>query len=134
MWQALRYYTLFIFVSAFLWKLCRLTFLNKDHGLLIMKNNLTSYIYYHPDSFFSDMYHWLFQYPGITNALYISGVILEGVFIIGFFTKKYDFWLLILSLVLITGFWFMADAFFFQLLVLSFTLINFTHKRSRSYL
>ena len=66
------------------------------------------------------------------NALYIVGFVLEGTFIIGFFTKKYDKYLLILSFILITGFWFLADAVFFQLLILNLTLINFNNKSSHS--
>ena len=62
LWQALRYYTLFIFTSAFLWKVCRLTFLNADHGVWISKNNLTPYLYYNPDSMLAKCYWWLFQH------------------------------------------------------------------------
>lgn len=134
MWQALRYYTLFIYASSFFWKLFRLSFLNDKHGLLILKNNLTPYLYYNPDTVLSNCYLWLLQNPFWANAMYISGFILEGTFIIGFFTRKYDKYLLLFSIIMIIGFWFLADAFFFQLLILSFTLINFNNKKSDSYL
>lgn len=132
-WEALRYYTLFVYTSSFLWKLCRLSFLQPDHGTLILKNNLTPYLYYSPESVLSNCYHWLLQYPWLVNAMYITGFIAEGIFIIGFFTKKYDRYLLLLSVLLITGFWFLADALFFQLLVLSFTLVNLNAKKLNSY-
>lgn len=134
LWQGLRYYTLFIYVSAFLWKLFRLSFLNENHGLLILKNNLATYLYYNPDSLLSTFYWWLLQNPAIPNAMYIAGFIIEGMFIIGFFTKRYDKYLLFFSIIMITGFWLLADALFFQLLILSFTLVNFKKKKSASYL
>jgi hypothetical protein len=134
LWQALRYYTLFIYVSAFLWKLFRLSFINEDQGLLILKNNVTAYLYYNPGAWLSKIYWWLLQNPVWVNAMYIGGFILEGLFIIGFFTKKYDKYLLLISLIMVIGFWLLADALFFQLLVLSFTLVNFNNKRFNSYI
>ena len=130
LWQALRYYTLFIYTSSFCWKLFRMSFLDDNHGLLMLKNNLTSYLYYNPDTALSGIYTWLLQNPFLANAMYIGGFILEGMFFIGFFTRKYDKYLLANSIILIIGFWFLADAFFFPLLVMSFTLINFSKKKS----
>lgn len=133
LWQALRYYTLFIYVSAFFWKIFRLSFLNENHGLLILKNNLTTYLFYNPDTWFSGFYRWLIQNPSWPNAMYIGGFILEGLFIVGFFTKKYDKYLLLFSAIMVLGFWLMADALFFQILILSFTLVNLNLKKSESY-
>lgn len=128
-WQALRYYTLFIYVSAFFWKLFRLSFMNQDQGLLILKNNLAAYLYYNPGNALSKFYWWLLQNPVWVNAMYIGGFILEGIFIIGFFTKRYDKYLLFFSLIMVIGFWLLADALFFQLLILSFTLVNFNNEK-----
>ena len=134
LWQALRYYTLFIYASAFLWKLFRLSFLNENHGSLILKNNITSYLYFNPGTSLSNFYWWLLNNPFWANAMYIGAFIIEGLFIIGFFTKKYDKYLLFFSLIMVIGFWLLADALFFQLLILSFTLVNFNAKRSDSYI
>lgn len=132
-WQALRYYTLFIYVSAFFWKVFRLSFANENHGLLILKNNLTTYLFYNPDTWLSGFYRWLLQNPAWPNAIYIGGFILEGLFIVGFFTKRYDKYLLLLSVIMVLGFWLLADALFFQILILSFTLVNLNLKKSDSY-
>ena len=133
LWQGLRYYTLFIYVSAFLWKLFRLSFLDENHGLLIVKNNLAQYLYYNPDTLLSKFYWWILQHSFWVNAFYIGGIVAEGIFIIGFFTKKYDKYLLLVSLIMVIGFWLLADALFFPLLVLSFSLVNF-NKKSDSYI
>lgn len=130
--EGLRYYILFIFSSAFLWKLFRLSFLQDDHGVWIVKNNLASYLYFHPGTFFGNCYRWMLQHPSFTNTMYIAGIIAEALFIVGFFTRRYDKYLLVLFILLVTGFWFMADAFFVPLLVLAPTLVNFNATRSDS--
>jgi hypothetical protein len=49
---------------------------------------------------------------------------MEGLFIIGFFTKKYDPVLFIISLILPLGFWFMADALFYEMALFGLTLLS----------
>ncbi|HEY8894253.1 MAG TPA: hypothetical protein VIM79_05545, partial [Niastella sp.] len=73
----------------------------------------------------ASIYHWLLQQPLLVNGAFIAGTILEGLFIVGFFTRKYDKYLLIFSILLPLGFWFTADAYFFEFLILSLTLVNF---------
>lgn len=125
MWQALRYYTLFLYTSAFLWKLLRFSWLYPNQGILIFKKNLTAYLYFHPETFLSRCYQWLLQHPYCTNILFLTGFFLEGIFVVGFFTKRFDHWLLLFSFLLNIGFWFLADVYFFELLLLSLPLINF---------
>lgn len=127
LWQGLRYFLLFSFSCAFLWKLFRFGWLYADEGILIMKRNAAAYLYFKPDTSLAQVYEWFLQHPGLLQFLYIAGFVLEGVFIIGFFTKKADRYLFILSFLLIFGFWFMAEAHFFELLILNLTLVNF-HK------
>ncbi|MDF2189203.1 hypothetical protein [Paraflavitalea sp. CAU 1676] len=125
LWQSLRYFLCFAFGSAFLWKLLRGSWWHADQGLLIMKKNLAAYLYFNPDTSLAAISRWCLQHPSLVNGLYIAGVLLEGVFLIGFFTRKYDRWLLVAALLLTVGFWFMAHATFFELLILCFTLVNF---------
>jgi hypothetical protein len=124
LWQGLRYFLLFAYSCAFLWKFFRFSWLHPDQGILIMKKNLASYLYFDANSWLASVYYWFLQHAGLVNALFIAGFVLEGLFIIGFFTRKFDRYLFILSLLLPFGFWFTADALFFELLILSITLLN----------
>jgi hypothetical protein len=124
-WQALRYFLLFAFSSAFVWKFLRFSWLQPDEGILILKKNIAPYLYFNPHSTLVGVYTWLLQHAGVTQALYLAGTLLEAVFIIGFFTKKADGYLFIASVLLVIGFWFMADAYMFELLILTVTLLNF---------
>jgi hypothetical protein len=124
LWEGLRYFLLFSYSAAFLWKFFRLSWLQNNQGILIIKKNLTPYLYFNPDSFLSKIFVWFLDYPAFTNAIFISGFIMEGFFIIGFFTKKFDSYVFILSIILPVGFWFFADALFFEQLILSLTLLK----------
>lgn len=123
LWQGLRYYTLFIFASAFIWKLVRLSWLNSMQGELILKKNISAYLTYHPDTRLAKIYFMLLEHPAILHVMFLGGFLLEGSFVIGFFTKRYDKVLLLFMFVLVGGFWFMADAFFGEILIFGFTLL-----------
>lgn len=133
LWQGLRYFLLFAYVDAFLWKFVRMAWLHADQGMLIMKKNQAAYLYFESDTVQAGLYRWLLLHPALVSGTYIAGVIMEGLFLIGFFTRKYDKFLLILSILLPLGFWFTADAYFFELLILSITLVNF-HKLFPKYI
>jgi hypothetical protein len=122
LWQGLRYFLLFAYSCAFLWKLLRFSWLDADMGLLIMQKNMAPYLYYHPDTVRAALIYWFLQHAGWTYILFLLGLVLEGMFLVGFFTKKYDKQLFVLSLLCPLGFWFMADAYFYELLIWSLTL------------
>ncbi|MEO8821542.1 MAG: hypothetical protein ABI374_11910 [Ginsengibacter sp.] len=122
-WQALRYFLLFIYSAAFLWKFFRFSWLQTDQGILIVKKNLTPYLYFNPHTFLADIYFWLLNNPIFIEVIFFAGFILEGFFIVGFFTRKYDKALFFISLILPIGFWFLADAVFYEQVILSLTLL-----------
>jgi hypothetical protein len=123
LWEGLRYYTLFMYADGFLWKLFRGSWLFDKQGILIIKSNITPLLFSHPEYKLKSFYEYIFLHPGWADILFKTGFILEGVFIVGFFTRRYDLHLVIISILLAIGFFFMADAFAFELLILNFTLI-----------
>ncbi len=127
LWEAMRYFALFVYADAFLWKLVRGSFLTVDHSVLVLKKNFAPYLLFNPGTFFSDFYSWLLLHPSFLHGLFITGLIAEGCFIIGFFTRRFDKYLFLLSILMPIGFYLFSDAFFFEILVLSFTLIPFRH-------
>lgn len=123
MWQVMRYNTLFIFSCAFFWKLVRFSVDFPEQGMLIVRRNLAPYLYFNGDTWLAEWYTWLLQHPGVTGLLFICGFLLEGSFLTGFFTRKWDRFLFAASLLLVLGFYFMADASFAELLIFSITLL-----------
>lgn len=122
-WQALRYFLLFSYSAAFLWKLFRFSWLQGSQGILIVKKNLTPYLYFNPNTFLAEIYFWFLKNPFLIELFFLAGFIFEGLFTVGFFTRKFDKVLFFISLLLPIGFWFLSDAFFFEMLILSITLL-----------
>ena len=122
-WQGLRYLLLFSYSAAFLWKFFRFSWLQSNQGILILKKNLTPYLYFNPHTILANVYYWFLNNPLFVEIIFVTGFVLEGIFIIGFFTRKYDRVLFFISLLLPFGFWFLADAVFYEMMILSLTLL-----------
>lgn len=120
---------MFVYADSFLWKLFRETWLDGKQGISIIKNNITPLLFSHPNYKLGGFYRYLFMHPAYADVLFKIGFVFEGLFMIGFFTKKYDKYLILLSMLLAFGFLLLADAFAFELLILDLTLIyNFRNK------
>jgi len=125
LWEFVRYIHLFVFSSAFFWKLFRGSCFEYNHLESIIKLNLTSYLIENPKSIYTDLYTWLFLHPDILYTLWVLAIAMEALFIIGFFTKKYDLKLFYIGISLHICFYFFADALYFPILIMSFSLLNF---------
>ena len=89
-----RYYFLYIFVSAAIWKLARGAVFNPSEMsriLLVHHSDLLSAGYSSP---WSRVCLYLIAHPALSWWLYTGGVVLEAVFIVGFFTRRWDRWLI----------------------------------------
>ena len=124
LWEFTRYIHLFIYFSAFLWKVFRGSFFEFDHFQTIMESIFHSYLFESPTTFFAGVYRFLLIDPSILYILGLIGLFLEGIFLIGFFTKKYDRSLFLIGIILHISFWFFADAILSPLLILSLSLLN----------
>ena len=48
-------------------------------------------------------YSWLIAHPAPSQTLYIAGALLEASFLIGFFTRRFDRWLILLAAVFVVA-------------------------------
>lgn len=119
-WNAARYFSAFIFFDAFLWKLFRGSLFAPFQGELILKRNFISLLFYEPASLIADMYNWVLKYPSFIDILFKAGILMESVFLIAFFTKKFDKVLFVIVFLLPFGFLFFAEAYFFEYWILCF--------------
>ncbi len=98
LFEGLRYFFLFWFVSAGMWKLAQggVFSITQMSGVLLYQHNqlLTS----SPDYWQSKLILYFIQNPLTGWLLYLSATLLELSFFIGFLTKKYDRLLIILFL------------------------------------
>jgi len=125
LWSALRYYTLCIYSLAFFWKVFRHSLFSPDQPMAVLKDNLTPYIYFHPDTTQTALYQFFMQHPGLLYIFYLFAVAMEGFFLVGFFTRRFDHALITAGILIHIGILFFADAFFIEIFILYFSLIKF---------
>ena len=96
---ALRYYVIFIFFSAFLWKMCRGSLFHPQQMTSLLQQQHVEYLISYPNSYYSSFINYLIQQETLANLLWYGGWCLELAFVIGFWTRKWDKLLLFLFLV-----------------------------------
>jgi hypothetical protein len=101
--HGLLYFFLYFFVSAGLWKMCEGGLFNigeMSHLLLFQHEEqpVSS-----PDHWYTCFIYWLVKNPGISYILYLLATLMELAFITGFFTRKFDRWLIRIFLVFIVA-------------------------------
>jgi hypothetical protein len=91
---ACRYYFLYIFVSAAIWKFARGAVFNNGEMSRILLLHHTDLLVGPCTSITCRAYSWLIGHPVISQTLYIGGTLLEACFLTGFFTRRLDRWLI----------------------------------------
>jgi len=85
-----RYYFLYIFVSAALWKVLRGGLFNGGEMSRILLQHHSDLLTGACDSLSCRVYIFLIGHPALSWWLYFGGVLLEASFLIGFFTRRRD--------------------------------------------
>jgi glycosyltransferase involved in cell wall biosynthesis len=98
---ACRYYFLYIFVSAAIWKLARGAVFNSQEMSRILLLHHTDLLTGPCTSLTCRTYSWLIRHAATSQALYIGGALLEASFLAGFFTRRWDRWLIVLAVVFV---------------------------------
>jgi hypothetical protein len=124
-WQGMRYYTCYAYVMAFVWKtMLNDSFYYTQQGVNSFKLNLFDYIYQNPDNLMTHMYKWFLRHDRILNGGEKFTVLLEGIMVIGFFTRKYDRWLIWIPVTIHVLTYFFVDVFFIELLVMDLSFLS----------
>ena len=123
MFEAVRYYLLFLYSSAGLYKIFRGSWLNSDQMTGIIENTQLELLLLHPDGWHAHFFIWLLQHQWASWGLFVLATLMETVFLIGYFTKRWDLWLFITAISLHIGFYFTMRFFAFELIVLDLTLL-----------
>lgn len=114
LFNAIRYYIAFVFISAALWKLLRGgVFIDGIMVEILKLQHLTSLIE-NPSSFYSSFILHLIEHPLISQGILLFAIVLQLTFIIAFRTKKYDFFLFALFFLFFLGDWIVMGISFFE--------------------
>lgn len=124
LWQAVRYYTLFVFVSAAVWKIGRLNVFEPMQMVNILKAQHAQFLYEQPSSIHAMLIRWLIQNDSICSSLLIGAMLIQLIFAAGFFTQKTDFFLLILMIIFVVMNYVVMRIVSVELLVLGISLLS----------
>jgi len=124
LWEGLRYFTLWIYSSAFLWKLFRGSLFNYEQGVANFMNENATHLALNSDGWMSGIYTFFIAHPGLSFAVSTAAILMEGLFIIGFFTKKYDLLWFVLPIIFHTMTYLFIHVMFYELLILNLTFLK----------
>jgi hypothetical protein len=116
-WELMRYYVCFIYSMVFLLKIINGAFFDWDSGYVYFQANITEYLYHNPSGILASIYRWFLLHPFVVNVGAKFIFLLEGIFVIGFFTKKFDKLLILCAILIFLSTYFFIDVFFAELTV-----------------
>ena len=128
LFKALRYFVLFIYGSAAIWKLVRGSVFNHGQMNWIIDSNFKERISNtnYELNIFEDFILMIGNHPELAQIILVLGILIEFIFLIGFFTTKYDLFLIILAILFHIGTSILVDVSFVQLWILFLTLVPFS--------
>ena len=129
--QGMRYFVLFIYASAGLYKVVRGSWCNTEQMTGIIEGTQLELFLAAPESWHAQFFVWLLQHGTVSWLLFVLATVMEVAFIVGFFTRRYDTWLFIAAWTLHLGFWFTMRFFAFELIVLDLALLPWEKLLSR---
>ncbi|HEY4112107.1 hypothetical protein, partial [Puia sp.] len=129
--QGCRYYFLYVFVSAAVWKIARGAVFNGEEMSRILLVHHSDWLSGDPTSLISRVYAWLIDHPLVAQGLYLGGVVFEATFVLGLFTRRYDRLLMVLAIVFVLADWWVMRIPYWPILLGGITLWVDTRPRRR---
>ncbi len=124
LWDAVRFYWLYIFASAALWKILRGSVFYTEQLSNILKAQQLDLLLQQPGTFRAEVARYLIANPDVSHWVLIINVIVQLCFMVGFITKKFDLLLFILAIVFCMANYFVMSIISAELLILNLTLLN----------
>ncbi len=100
--HSLRIVFIIIFFSASLWKLFTAAVFNETQMSAVLLVQHTNYLASANNDFFGNIILYLIKHTGFAYTLYLGAFCIEFIFAIGFFTKKFDRYLILLFCLFLT--------------------------------
>lgn len=124
LWEAARYYLLYVFSSAAVWKALRGSAFYKEQLSNILKHQQLDLLLQQPESLRASIVQYLITNPEISHLVLLVNVIVQLSFMVGFVTKKFDSILFALAIVFCTANYFVMNIVSAEILILNLTLLN----------
>ena len=121
--NSIRYYVAFVFVSAALWKILRGGMFIDGAMIEILKLQHLNYLIEDPASIYSSFIVFLIGSPNSSQAIFFFATLIQLAFIVAFTTKKYDLFLFALFFLFFLGDWIIMGISFFEFYAFSIFLV-----------
>ena len=112
--HSVRYFFLLIFFSAAVWKIRAGGLFNTEQMSAILLKQHAAYLAGMRDDWFSKLIYYLVKHERLSYLIYLLATLMEGVFLIGFFTKRYDRALILVFLSFVTFDYFLMRINYFS--------------------
>jgi len=129
-WDAARYYFLYVFTSAALWKILRGSAFYQDQLSDILKAQQIDLLLQNPGSLHAVVVRYLIANPSVSHTVLLVNVALQLCFLIGFFTKRFDLVLFWLAIIFCAANAFVMNIISVELLILNLTLLDWKKVRA----
>jgi hypothetical protein len=123
MFNLTRYYCLFVYASSGFWKFFRGVWDLPGHLPVIIKTDALPYMVEHPGTALTAFLAWLNCYPDILNVAMIITSLVQLTFLIGFFTRRLDWFFFIFAVSLHVFSYYLLHAYFMEFTILLITLL-----------
>lgn len=120
----LRYYVCFALFSAVLWKVWRGTAFDTGQMEAILRIQHLDFMVYNPTHWYSDFINYLLQSPQLSAFLWYGMLFLEFVFVLGFFTRRLDKFLLCCFLLFFFADYWIMNLSFFEFCIFAFVFVK----------
>lgn len=129
--EVFRYFVLFTFVSAALWKIFRGSVFHADQMIAILKAQHAQHFVDHIGSPTLSLISFLIEHPILAQSLFVGATIMQLSFVLGFFTKRYDIFLLGIMVLFIIADTYMMWIGFWEFLI--FVPLFLLYKKQKVY-
>jgi hypothetical protein len=124
-WQGARYYLLYIFASAALWKILRGSVFYEEQLSNILKQQQLSLLFWDEGETLHGIFiKYLIANHKISHVVLVANVFVQLSFIIGFFTKRFDRVLIFLVFLFVLANYVVMGILSAELLILILTLLE----------
>ncbi len=119
----LRYYLLFIFTSAGIWKIARGSIFMQENMSNLLKKQHFLMLVEKDGSFYSSFINFFISHSVLSQTIFILATILEVSFVVGFFTKRFDTILALVFVVFFVVNYLLNQLYFFEFHILIVLLL-----------
>lgn len=123
LWEGIRYYLIFVMISSAFYKVINGAILFPPHFANVLIAQHADIGILHSHTITTDISQLLIAYPYLGWVVFIMLFLLQAVFVIGFFTKKFDAFLFILVIVFVVLDYIIMRIWTLDMVLLAYTLI-----------